>query len=555
MATPNIDSGRQESFTIIKKLDAWIRGKFMSRDGQPPPPASTNGNRTQFHEFISDTLNNSEGNSIEHWQSKGKEAGGSSHETKPYKEWIAAAFDMEISQYKAKTALLECELNSDAANAELGVLREKQTALAEEIETRKNELARFQERINLEKSIVDQFHKRVHKTWEDHDQFIGQLNSKHVELILSKSEQLTAIEKTLKQYREALLKIQEEIKEASDIDARINSRKKKAHIDQIIKAERQRLSTIEEEKQKLNDSYINFIEKVHTIPKQISQDFNEAITVPEAEDSQKPKNWFYLIALFVGFIVATSAEVAIMNRYTGDILGVGTIPDKFSDFLDLFLQDRGDPLIWGTLLDLLFLIPFSLIPYALSFLIKFCFDRYGDRAKKPFLYIALPMVILYIFSVALTTVITSDTTASTDFLLGDGSRGVAAMSWAHGLVLVCISLSMLLVGGWLLYHFFREFENLRRVNANKSEARQAQEEITQLQDQLAGVTTQIDQKEQKIDEQNRILQSLEGGIDIIEAKKNEAIEAFKVGYEHGRREKYGFHNGNVKFKKEFTGPE
>lgn len=195
------------------------------------------------------------------------------------------------------------------------------------------------------------------------------------------------------------------------------------------------------------------------------------------------KSPLYLGMLFIAILAAGSADVAIMNEYTGKILGLGTLYEAVVD-----IGAAKD--VWHRLsavMKLCFVGAFALLPFVLSFGTKMVLDLETEGVKwRRGIWLGIAASGFgYVASVAWSAAF--------------GQGGEVPSGWVLGGSLLCISVSVILLGGWLLHHFFAEFENFRRIK-REDEAR----------------TTALQENEERIATLELVMKSKRGELEGVE---------------------------------------
>ena len=264
-------------------------------------------------------------------------------------------------------------------------------------------------------------------------------------------------------------------------------------------------------------------------------------TLPE---SPYAKSRLYLFVLLFGFFLAATAEIAIMNKFTGEVIQVGTLSDKLNEISELFNRGTGFQgvtafpervIFWDVLrhlLDLIILISFFSIPFLMSFVTKLWFDIRSseDSGKKIFFFLAAPVSVLYIAFLAYETVVQTEFT------------------WQFGCLLFLISFSILLVSGLLLHNFIQGYENFRKTTKKSLLPWQKgfREHVEKMRD---GFVSALEAKKESLDRMRMEMKEVEKknhenvcaframaekkpGIDV-EPIKEAATAELKEGYKHG----------------------
>jgi len=296
-------------------------------------------------------------------------------------------------------------------------------------------------------------------------------------------------------------------------------------------------------------------------------------TIKETKDILIPKSRFYLIVLLIGMFFSATGELAIMNEFTGKILGIGTLsdqieiifqniktwnnpnPDGGSAFQDYSNIDGKN--LPSNILKFFFLFSLSGLPFVLSFVTKAVLDLLKDEKGKIFFFIVVAVFgAIYILSVAFISTLDKlgDATELKEIknlenLLGDlrKIKNIFMMP-----LIASLSLSLVMLGGWLLHQFLKGYESFKQLTGKsfwsfgKNRSLQLEEKIDRLKQERSSKIKELEEIESRIANrqiENEKLKQLFVAlnedktiqeIDVGTAKET-AIEAFKAGYEHGHK--------------------
>ncbi len=424
------------------------------------------------------------------------------------------------------------------------------------ISKKRNDINKYKQELeDLDKrewnNLKDQLYVKTQKVWNDHDSYITNLLKKKQDDFLCLLAYLEQKDKMIQQaisaLLESLLNIEGEIASLTDINQIEQFTNKRNVIYSIIDDHRSQrrslISSVTEEAEKLENIYSVEISHSIKLTKNHSGNLLEAISkIPE---NPTPKSRIYLLILFLGFLFAATAEIAIMNKFTGEVMKIGTIYDKLEEISDnssLNLTEFETPIEnevdnnnWsfvGNLVELLFLFTFSTIPFLLSFVTKLWFDLRNslDDSKKYFFYAAASVLVIYIVFLSISTVKQKEET------------------WEFGVLLASISMSLVLVSGYLLHIFIKGYENFKQATKQNifslktSYSSTLEKRISKLSDtietknnDLNNINKEISNTKANIHLNSEKFASLESGIPDFDigSLKESAIKSLEAGHEFG----------------------
>jgi flagellar biosynthesis protein FliQ len=275
--------------------------------------------------------------------------------------------------------------------------------------------------------------------------------------------------------------------------------------------------------------------------------------IKNTKNSLIPKSRLYLIVLLIGMFFTATGELAIMNEFTGKILNVGSLSYQ----IEKIFQNRGveknlnsetgsafqapsnidEENLSPNILNFFFLFCLSGLPFVLSFVTKAALDlRTEDlkkRTPKLIFCIAAGIVgVIYILSVAAITSLQQET-------------------WYMIPLIFSLSMSFVLIGGWLLHQFLQGYENFKQITGRyfnpfrRSRFSKMEEKIKHLRKEQSTKKEELEKIEKQIIDrriENEKMKQLFGALDQnntihkvdIDTAREAAKESFTAGYELGR---------------------
>lgn len=344
------------------------------------------------------------------------------------------------------------------------------------------------------------FNENIKRIWREYNEYLDHIQGKLHQHFLAQCEHLeqalTITQNSLNRLLEIRAKIESDILQQADAGNMEKLEEQKATIETLIGSNQKQksslIASLKEENEQIGSFYNDEIRRKRTFTENWSNDIQS--TLKSITTNSIPKSRLYLFLLALAFFLSITVELAIMNTFTGDIIGVGTLGEKMktiSNFVNA--QQSENPFVktnnitaWmkaSEILECLFLISFFSIPFLLSFVTKLWFDlkeTQENPRRRRFFYVAAFVSLLYLLALSVAVV-----------TLSENQR--ISGRWQFGFLLFFISLSVLLLSGYLLHSFLQGYENYKHTT-KESFWRWGKSYRSNIMTQISQINADIDSK-------------------------------------------------------------